>query len=637
MPREEIFLISSFYLNMRQAAIHVCEMLETSRSLVDKCEKRNSRRRFYAPRISWQKWLRTGGEDFSIGGSSSLRAANDEADYQDIEKETGELLQTSSEATQNPERQDPEWGESQRPNADPPAPHRNENQEHEPVMEEQMTSSVIARTREHAADLIEWIQHSDDVQYAFKLCIAGMLVTWPAFVASWNEWYSLNRGLWAALQLVLITEPTVGSSVNTFILRFFGTVYGCLWGWAAYEARSGNRIVCAAMICIGVVPAAYVIVGSRFVKAGIVVVVSITVVALATELETVPDTATENFLKRFIAFTIGALVALVVQVVFVPVKARTKLVHALASSLRQIAEMENCIAFGVEAPESYDILSPPTIKRFDKASSKAKATIKASEDLLPFCSKEPRLKGSFEPLLPIYKEILFVLHQIVDRMDNMIALRTAYGSGPLQEYNDQIFPYRRTLAASIIVTLFAVQQALSTRLPLPQFLPSSRLAQLRMINRVREAVRDDVRQRSDAFYTVRKQAVRQNFLSWNAGSMAQAEIIEYLEELCDLTKLLVGANEFRSGLLTRPTYRQYLQKIGHHEPALAKSPSLANEEIEKEPHKIGLTRRRAATIRRTESTEIDQLPYSLQRIQSKRQDAKIARQRTLGEGGEKRP
>ena len=93
--------------------------------------------------------------------------------------------------------------------------------------------------------------------------------------------------VWAALQLILISEPTTGSSLYTFILRALGTTLGCLWGWAAYEAGSGNRIVCGVMIAIGIVPAAYVIVGSKYIKAGIVSSVSITVVALATEVRTV--------------------------------------------------------------------------------------------------------------------------------------------------------------------------------------------------------------------------------------------------------------------------------------------------------------------------------------------------------------
>ena len=69
---------------------------------------------------------------------------------------------------------------------------------------------------------------------------------------------------------------------------------------------------------------------------------------------------------------------------------------------------------------------------------------------VPSCSKEPRIKGSFKGLALIYGEvrpitrkiapltfyqIIFVLHQVVDRMDNMLHLRTAYGSGPLEQHN----------------------------------------------------------------------------------------------------------------------------------------------------------------------------------------------------------
>lgn len=626
MPREEIFLVSSFYLNMRQASIHVCEMLEHSRYLVDECHKRRGRRRFYAPRISWRKWLYTGGgeDQLSTDSSSPYNFRRDVSDERGDEANTTNLLEPSQSAAHS--MKDPELGREHVPNSKPPPKQKTADEGCKLVSSEPPRIGITACLREQLAETVEWLQHSNDVEYAFKVCVASFLTLWPAFVASWNEWYSLNRGLWAALQLVLITEPTLGSSWNTFVLRGFGTTFGCLWGWAAFEAGNGNRIVCAAMICIGTIPASYVIVGSRFVKAGIVTIVSITVVAMATELETVPGSATENFLKRFIAFMIGAAVALIFGVVLLPVKARTRMVEALASTLGQIIELENCIAFGIESPLSINILPPSTIQRFDRASVKAKAALTAAEGLLPFCSKEFRLKGSFEGLLPIYKEIAFVLRQIIDRMDNMIVLRTEYGSGPLQEYNSQIFQYRRNLAASIVITLFAVQEALATRLPLPQFLPSCRLAQLRMINRVRDVVRDDVRRKSESSLVARKQAVRQNFLSWNAGSMAQAEIVEYLEELCDLTKLLVGANEFRSGLLTRPTYRDYVQKIGAQEPKA--KPSSDEARNREESKKLGLNKRRTTTHRGSLGSEDTELPYSLQRIQSKRLDATIKRQQT---------
>ena len=94
--------------------------------------------------------------------------------------------------------------------------------------------------------------------------------------------------VWAALQLVLITEVSIGNSVRTFVVRAIGTTLGCLWGWAAWEARKGNAIVCAVMICIGIIPSAYVQLGTKYPKAGMVSIISMAVVALSTELVTVP-------------------------------------------------------------------------------------------------------------------------------------------------------------------------------------------------------------------------------------------------------------------------------------------------------------------------------------------------------------
>lgn len=80
----------------------------------------------------------------------------------------------------------------------------------------------------------------------------------------------------------------------TFLLRGVGTTLGCLWGYAALEARNGNRIVCAVMICIGLFPCVYVQLGTQYPKAGMVCIVSICVVALSAELETVPGKPTTD-------------------------------------------------------------------------------------------------------------------------------------------------------------------------------------------------------------------------------------------------------------------------------------------------------------------------------------------------------
>ena len=675
MPREEVFLVSSFLLNLRQAAQNIEDMLEHSREIVELRQARNGRLRIYAPRIKWASWLSTGGDEVEAlpkaGRKANRKGENDEAandeDGESLNSKKSLISKQTSDGMDRKESNDPErqtGGPKSPRQAQPASPALN-------MTNEVKHQSRTLKVRGVAADIIEWMQGSEDLLYAMKLTVAVSIVIWPAFVAKWNAWYSLNRGLWAALQLILITEVSIGTAVNVFILRGIGTTLGCLWGWAAVEARGGNRIVCAAMVCIGIIPCAYVQLGSKYPKAGIVGIVSICVVSLASELETVPGTPTENFLKRWIAFMIGGVVALIVEMVLLPVKARTRLVESLAAALQKINEMEQCISTGIEEGSKFDVSSVEVLTRFETAASKANTALTAAETFLPFCNVEPRLKGSFQGLALIYGEMLFVLRQIVDRMENMLQLRTNYGSGPLEDLNAEIFPYRRNVAASITVTLFAIHGALTTKLALPQFLPSARLAHLHMINRVREVVLEKVRQKdiSQEVTTrlARQRAVRRKYVSWNAASAAQAEIIEFLEELIDLTKLLVGANEFRSGLLTRQTYLDYAAR-GHQLDSKPKQtegtlniPKDKDEEAAQGEVKTAvevarhhqqettlgssnvIRKRRGTTVtsvgdkivgRRRRGTGVssksdqEEVPASLKRIQGRKIEAGIQRQRT---------
>ena len=403
-------------------------MLKYSRELVEKRQARHDRRRIYAPRIKWRKWLYTGGEDElplpidarqpKKAGLEKRKSNNEDDDStksdQTLLKESGDHGQDAPIIAKN---RSAEESKCSSPNVN--------------LGPNQPKASFELRIRGKAADIMEWMQESEDLLYAAKLAVAVFLILWPAFVAKWNTWYSLERGLWAALQLILITEVSIGTSVMTFILRGIGTTLGCLWGWAAVEAHNGNRVVCTAMIAVGCIPCCYVQLGTKYPKAGMVTIVSICVVALSSELRTVPGTPTENFLKRWIAFSIGGVVALLVEVMLLPVKARTRLVESIASALQQITEMEKYIAYGIDSGVKVEFIGGHT-KQFEKARSKANSALTAAETFLPFCSTEPRLKGSFEPLALIYTEVS----------------NTAFSSGPpslaiflyIHIPNLQIFP-----------------------------------------------------------------------------------------------------------------------------------------------------------------------------------------------------
>lgn len=633
--------------------VHIQSMLKHSRKLVDEHQQRRGRHRLYAPRIKWATWLFSGGEQDETMHPSGRQAHRQAVTGGTTLDEEDAATEDSKDKVLNDEtKADLEKATEKREMLSQECNHRTVAPTEAPrKIIELRDQSWTLRLRAMLADAVEWMQESDDVLYALKLTIAVFLVTWPGFVARWNTWYSLNRGLWAALQLVFVTEVSIGTSVWTFFIRGIGTTLGCLWGWAAWEARDGEPIVCAVMICIGVIPSAYVQLGTQYPKAGMVSIISMSVVALATELGTVPGTGTENFLKRYIAFMIGGVVALIVEMVFLPVKARTRLVESIAVALRRICEMENVIATGIEEGVNWKGFAADRLACWELASGKANGALGAAEVFLSFCSSEPRIKGSFDGLALIYTEVLFVLHQIVDRMNNMLQLRTFYGSGPLEEFNAQIYPYRRNVAGSIIITLFAVHGALTTKTPLPQFLPSARLAHLRMVNRVREVVLssvDDESQENEQVSRLALQlALRRKYMAWNAASAAQAEIIEFLEELIDLTKLLVGANEFRSGLLTRPTHHQYTTDTlkGKSttsppvEPAVRGDTAMDLEEARDELKKIpssgeggGLRNRKHATAagggNNSETSTDDVVPASLRRIQSRKMEAGIQRQRT---------
>jgi hypothetical protein len=292
------------------------------------------------------------------------------------------------------------------------------------------------------------------------------------------------------------------------------------------------------------------------------------------------DEPWQIYIKRLICFLVGGAVALAVEMVLYPVRARDRLVESLISSISQISIMESSVAIGVDSPNAIDTKSQALNANFKNAKEKAESALDAARTFLPFCLTEPRIKGNFKGQALVYGEMIYVLFQIIERMDNMLHIRKLFGSSILEELHQDILPYRRNVAGCVTLTLFVVQEALATRLPLPQFLPSSRVAQLRSIARIRELLlareQGPLTEKNTATQigttseqgpstaveeTTSKLMTRQAFLAWKASSAGMMEIIEYLEELVDLAKLLVGVNAFRSGLLERAKFHEYSAKM----------------------------------------------------------------------------
>lgn len=140
--------------------------------------------------MNWTNWLNTGNQEEEALPASGRQAArqgasDDQADdpeeketllkdrkKRDLERDAGEVEQRAQERLKPLTSDNSKRGRG--------------------IMSEPKSLSLHVRGR--LADIIEWALESDDLQYALKLAVAVFLVTWPAFIAKWNTWYSLNRG-----------------------------------------------------------------------------------------------------------------------------------------------------------------------------------------------------------------------------------------------------------------------------------------------------------------------------------------------------------------------------------------------------------------------------------------------------------
>ncbi|KAI0406069.1 hypothetical protein F4802DRAFT_559221 [Xylaria palmicola] len=571
-PHMETHLVSSFLIGINQAARQILEMLRHTRILVERRQTRNERRKLYWPHISWKKWLISGGEQDGnvLPENARKEARTGYGPVEDSKHSDEEGVTNSTEALIQP-KTDEETGAVGSKEEIPP---HDEKGSHRKIPQAS-TNKNIFWIRGMAADTVEFFTDSDDLAFALKMTIAALLVTWPAFVPSLNPWYGSVRGTWATLQLILVFEVSIGTTFLGFFLRAFGTVFGCSVGIIAWEVGQGNRVALVVILTLGLVPASYVQVATQYVKAGVISMVSLSVVGLATAVQLNTDAPWQIYVKRLVCFLVGGVVALAVEMIVFPVRARDRLVESLVSSISQISIMESSVAVGVDSPNVIDTKAQALNTNFHSAKEKAEQALDAARTFLPFCLTEPRIKGSFKGQAIVYGEMIFVLFQIIERMDNMLHIRKLFGSTVLEELHEDILSYRRNVAGCVTLTLFVVQEALTTRLPLPQFLPSSRVAQLRTVARVRELLlAHELEVPGKSVPTLQEGpsstvtdentpglVTRQAFLAWRASSAGMMEIIEFLEELVDLAKLLVGVNAFQSGLLERPIFQDFSAKL----------------------------------------------------------------------------
>lgn len=294
----ETFLVSSVLLSFRQAALMAAQMLKHARKLVEKRDARRGWRKIYLPKkMSWKKWLTLSGEEDArtlpqnarkearMGKGTkpaSKEAEDDDEDDDGDEVRRNDRTRSKSKTLQTLDEEAPTKAVPIMSTPD----RLQEKPKPKPKPEKQAATrkmGLFPSYREHTADFIESVQDSEHLGFALKLAFAVFLTSFPAFYGPWNAWYTNSRANWAALQLVLIFEVAIGSSFWVFFVRAAGVIFGCFWGYVAYEIGRGTIPALIVILALGVIPSAYVQLGTSYVKAGMISIVSMCVVALGKE------------------------------------------------------------------------------------------------------------------------------------------------------------------------------------------------------------------------------------------------------------------------------------------------------------------------------------------------------------------
>ncbi|CCF57692.1 hypothetical protein KAFR_0D00450 [Kazachstania africana CBS 2517] len=387
--------------------------------------------------------------------------------------------------------------------------------------------------------------------FGTQVAVSLMLVSFPMFMPSARAWYNSYHGGWIGFVCILSMEESVGYTVWVTWLRGFGVIAGSVWALISYYAggpHQGDPYLETIITIPGVVPGFYYLIGTPYGKAAIIQIISVYIVMLAAIVPAANrGSIAVNFAKRCLAVGYGGVAALLVQLLLFPLKARDQLSEEMSFVCGCISEIQLLLSAGMNSKEVGKGIDIERYRSIQKVVNAAKSGLGRGASYNSLTKHEPRLKGKSAKVQKIFTEIIYLQRQIVERLETMALLRRQTGGNIIDELNPVIYEYRRQVIGSFTSTLRALQEAFSNKIPLPQYLPSTRNAHKILIHRVRElvsSIQDEV-------------FVKEQILSWNATSAAMEEVIEYLEQLIHLTKTVVGVNEFKYGFLSRPLYEDW--------------------------------------------------------------------------------
>ncbi|OLL25685.1 putative membrane protein [Neolecta irregularis DAH-3] len=530
--REEISLLSSFIVNIREASIHIIHCVKQTEDLAFRYMERKGRasiwlphsERLVPPHIHKSK-------DQSRPTSSSTMGQRSLYDHQNslgVEDWSWDVQKALTKES---------WGR-------------------------------LYRMSIWIDDIWRKLSESNNVKFGLKIMIGVSLLIWPVFVPQWNSWCETNKEIvqWASIGLIVVIDTSMGQTTTSYAYRACGTFLGGLYGWAVSSIHHGNPYVLTTLIGIACHRTDSVELNvPKFQIPALIFNITMALVALPSYSQSTSTSARDFFIRRSVGIATGGLFSILLHFFLFPVRARDKLIAEIGHCLSNICKMEDfLISSLMERDGSF---TPVGLRPYNSANKKAIMSLTKASALLIATRTEPRVKAPFPS--KEFEQIVYTLRKIIENFDNIIQFRLSYRLPSNDASRILLMAERKEVAGCVILSLYVSREALLTKIPLPQWLPSVRTSHQRLL----EGVRQRTRSETDSPMDDEEMSKLRN-ICWNATTGIFEEIIEYIEELLGLVRSLVGDHELCAPPLTRPITPQSIHSRSRTMPTLARIQTL---------------------------------------------------------------
>lgn len=328
------------------------------------------------------------------------------------------------------------------------------------------------RCRMGLSKAIHVLRHSRNIKFGIKLTAGIVLLTLPAWLALGHakRWWLYRRGQWMAISYLFCLETSTGASFRTSLFRILGTVGGSLLGLIISEISQGNPYALAFLLMVATLPPSYLMLFTPFLGVGVVMGLTLPIVAIIPTQGARESVVYVAWNRGYMIF-FGIVAALIVNLLVWPIHARLELVRRVSLVTSQLQSLY--LSLSRQMLSGGLTSSHKSNAAFERLEVSIEKRIGQARGLIDIMSIEVSLKPKRTKVLSELLDHLEIIYEL------LMGLRRCREHGLRsirQNAVVNVLEMRQSFIASVSLVLWTTGQALQTKAPLPQCLPSPRLA-----------------------------------------------------------------------------------------------------------------------------------------------------------------